>query len=683
MTRKYPLAGFTVLIWSVLLTVCLWAYWPGLSGGFLFDDFANLPVLGAQGPVVHWATFWQYITSGQADPTGRPLSLLSFLIDAHDWPASPFPFKRTNLAIHLLNGSLLALLLVRLGLSREPSDDQRRRRAVLAGALAAGLWMLHPLLVSTTLYVVQREAMLATTMTLAGLLLWLKGRAVMVAGHRRAGWIWMLAGLGGGTLAAFLCKANGLLLPALALTLDATVIAGSEPPGPAGDNRVTARRTLRLLAGPPTLFLAAYLLYLGYAGIAHGVPSIRPWTLGERLLTEPRVLLDYLRLLWLPRPFTSGLFNDQFQVSTSLWHPADTLLAIVVIVALITTAALGRRRWPILAATVLFYFVGQSIESSTIALELYFEHRNYLPAMLIFWPLAWWICTAGSLATTPPGSVRPARRLDQHPAFRIALGVIAVALLTVMTHDRAELWGNSQEQALLWAKLNPASPRAQTYAAMAEISAGHPGAAIQRLAPMLAQYPNETQIALNLLSAHCEQGHVDPDTLHAAERALRESRDTGGLLASWFGRVLAQSTHPICPELDPPAIAALLDAAAANPRVAAEPGRMQDILSLRGQLALQNHRYEEALHDFDQALARQVRATTAFQQAALLGSAGQPQLGLRHLAYYESLKDKETPPAAGMQAIHAWVLREQGYWPHELLRLRHTLTADAQTNRQQ
>ncbi|OZB61122.1 MAG: hypothetical protein B7X39_02150 [Lysobacterales bacterium 14-68-21] len=680
-TARLTIAGLTII------ATALWAYWPGLHGGFLFDDFANLPVLGAQGPITHWTTFWQYITSGQADPTGRPLSLLSFLIDAHDWPASPFPFKRTNLIIHLLNGSLLAVLLARLGQNHQPQDERHRWRATLAGGLAAALWMLHPLMVSTTLYVVQREAMLAATMTLTGLLMWLVGRRAVLVGDIRTGWLWMVAGLWGGTLAAFLCKANGLLLPALALTLDATVIAGNESSRqtggePIGTASARARLALRLLAGPPALFLALFLLHAGYMGIAHGISANRPWTLGERLLTEPRVLIDYLRLLWLPRPFTSGLFNDQFQASTSLWHPASTLPAMMAIGALIMTAALARRRWPIFAASVLFYFVGQSMESSTVALELYFEHRNYLPAMLMFWPLAWWILSTGTRPSPAAGTIQAPRRLDQHPAFRVAVGIVVIALLAVMTRDRAELWGNNREQALLWARLNPASPRAQAYAAMTEMSAGRPDAAIKRLTPVLEQHPREVQIALNLLSAHCEQGHIPADSLQAAELALRESLDAGGLLASWFGRVIAQSSHPICPELVSPTISALLDAAAANPRLAAEPGRMQDILSLKGQLALQDHRYAAALDLFDRALALQVRPTTAFQQAALLGSAGQPELGLQHLAYYESIKDKELRPGSGMRAVHAWVLREQGYWPRELVRLRHTLSVDAQARPQ-
>src|SRR6185312_14310557 len=100
----------------VALLAATWLiYSPGLSGGYLFDDYANLPAIGATGPVDNGATLARYLTSGTADPTGRPLTLASFLIDARDWPADPRAFKITNVLLHLLNGALLYAVLLRLG----------------------------------------------------------------------------------------------------------------------------------------------------------------------------------------------------------------------------------------------------------------------------------------------------------------------------------------------------------------------------------------------------------------------------------------------------------------------------------------------------------------------------------------------------------------------------------------
>ena len=92
-------------------------------------------------------------------------------------------------------------------------------------SLGTALWLLHPLLVSTTLYIVQREAMLPATCVLAGLLIWLHGRERLAAGHIASGLLWSVLGLGGFTLLGVLTKANGALLPLYALLIEIIVLA--------------------------------------------------------------------------------------------------------------------------------------------------------------------------------------------------------------------------------------------------------------------------------------------------------------------------------------------------------------------------------------------------------------------------------------------------------------------------
>ncbi|WP_199096393.1 hypothetical protein [Dyella sp. ASV21] len=80
-SRAFLLPAFMLML--VVITIA--AYIPGLHGPFLFDDFANLPSLGANGPIRDWPAFWRYITSGTADPTGRPLSPVSYThLRAHE-----------------------------------------------------------------------------------------------------------------------------------------------------------------------------------------------------------------------------------------------------------------------------------------------------------------------------------------------------------------------------------------------------------------------------------------------------------------------------------------------------------------------------------------------------------------------------------------------------------------------
>lgn len=465
----------SLLALGLLALTTGWVYAPGLHGSFLFDDFGSLPALGAYGPVTHWATFWRYITSGTADPTGRPLAMLTFLLDANNWPADPLPFKRTNLILHLLNGVLLYALLIRL--SNLLSDNTHRVR--LAAVLGCALWLLHPLLVSTTLYIVQREAMLAATCAMSGLLLWLHGRQQLVDGRLKVGAMWSVVGLGGFTLLGTLAKANGTLLPAYALLIELIVLIPQRPM-PAGAAQRSHQTVMVVFGVIPAVAVLGYVLWTGLHGLWAGGPvGVRPWSIGQRLLTEPRVLIDYLELLWFPRPFSSGLFNDQYTASTSWLHPATTLPAMLVVFALIGGAWWQRRRRPALALAVLFYFVGQLLESSSIPLELYFEHRNYAPALLMFWPLGLWLADTRQLRWV-----------------KIALMIALPLTLAGMTHARAEVWGNVRTQGLIWALINPASPRAQANAAEIKTHHGHPQMAARQLEALLAAQPDQAQLEI-------------------------------------------------------------------------------------------------------------------------------------------------------------------------------------------
>ncbi len=176
-----------------MLAVTWIVYVPGLTGGFVFDDFGTLPSLGDYGRVDNWTSFLRYLTSGIADPTGRPLAMLSFLIDADNWPADPASFKRTNVLIHLFNTALLFALLVRLG--RLTLTTTAHTRTVAAALLGAAIWALHPLWASTVLYVVQREAMLSGMFILLGLLAYLHGRSLIELHPARAA-AWIVGGVG-------------------------------------------------------------------------------------------------------------------------------------------------------------------------------------------------------------------------------------------------------------------------------------------------------------------------------------------------------------------------------------------------------------------------------------------------------------------------------------------------------
>jgi len=642
--------------------VAAWlTYYPGLSGSFVFDDFANLPALGESGPIRGIEAAARYLTSGKADPFGRPVALASFLLDASDWPAEPWPFKATNLLLHLLNGLLLFAVLDKLGRRAIPRASPAR--VSLGAWIGCALWLLHPFLVSTTLYIVQREAMLPATFTLLGILAWLGADT----GYRREstrtvlgfGFVAVLC-----LLFAVLSKANGLLLPTLILVIDSTLLAHQRT----GSSNAAGKAFRLLRAGLwiSTIVILAWLVRTAIVNAIGGL-SHRPWTEGQRLLTEPRILWEYLGQLWLPHPFTAGLFNDTVNVSTSLLAPFSTLPAILGLIGLIGGAMAYRRRWPLASCAILFFFAGHLLESTSVPLELYFEHRNYLPSMLLFWPLGIWFAGAKTASFDV---------VSQFPSQPVRYGMSAVVIvsLALMTHANAALWGDTANQASVWARFNPNSARAQVGAAQEDLQHGLPQRAAARLAPMLKEHPEEVQVAFNLIAARCAMNKLSPADMAAARYAIATAVDPGSLISTWFERSINVAKQHRCPGLDFDGLAGLARAGLANAKLPA--GRRQDLEHVLGLIALEEHRPDDALLHFNRSLAFDVREAVALRQAAELGSAGFPRLGLQHLTVFDALPIEPQTDGPGMQTLHRWILKRQDYWPRERRRLESTLKAD-------
>ena len=374
-TTQYP--GQRYLLWvagAVLACVAVLAYWPGLAGPFLFDDFGSIAALGDLGGVSDWTTFKAFVLGGNSGPTGRPLALLTFLLDSTTWPADPWPFKRTNLLIHIGNGLLVAMLGSKV-LQLAGYDSGRAR---WLGLLSAALWLLHPFLVSTTLYAVQRMAQLSTLFILLGLISHLQLRA-QLATRPLPTYAAMAVSMTVFTVLAALCKENGVLLPLFIGLVELTV------QGNARFGQVTLKRAWRIvfLAGPAVL-LCAYLLTHTLNGAWLEPNLTRGISVYERTLTEARVLFDYLRHWFAPDLYTSGVFQDHYQASRGFFTPLTTALACVAHLAIITAALHFRRRYPVPVFSVLFFYCGHLLESTVVNLELYFEHRNYLAAAFLF-----------------------------------------------------------------------------------------------------------------------------------------------------------------------------------------------------------------------------------------------------------------------------------------------------------
>jgi tetratricopeptide (TPR) repeat protein len=414
-----------VLLLVVALGYCV--YLPGLSGGFLFDDYPNLEAMGHLGGVTNWATFKAFVFNGWSGPTGRPLALASFLLDDNTWPSYAPLFKPTNLLIHLLCALLLCwAVLLLLRNMKTVTELQAQWIAVLA----CSLWLLHPYMVSTTLYVVQRMAQLAALFSLAGIVLYLHGRLQLEQAPKRA-YLCMTLAVGAGTLLATFSKENGALLPLLILVIEWCLPRGGKP----------AWQWRALCLWLPSI--ALLLLLARYVDFSANPWPSRNFNMIERLLTEARIVPEYLLHLFVPRIEGNGLYQDGYTISKGLLQPATTAVAIAFLLGLVALAFALRKRAPIITLALLFFLAGHLMESTVIGLELYFEHRNYLPALFLFLPIAYY-----GVTLTPHYRVLP--------LLLVGIGI----LLAGMTYLRASLWSDSDRLELFWVQSATESPRA-------------------------------------------------------------------------------------------------------------------------------------------------------------------------------------------------------------------------------
>lgn len=480
------------LLWPAIGLVVLALLWPGLSGPFLFDDMPNLQHLAHVGGTLEWPRIGSYLASFQGNP-GRPLAAMSFLINDVAWPSTPFGFKYTNLMLHLLAGLMafgLARALVLAYSGGETAEDLRQ--AGWCGLVASAIWMVHPIQVSPVFLVVQRMTILSAIFVMAGLWTYI---TLMRRARNAAGVFTALATLASFTALAILCKENGALALLYAWVLHATVLR----PMVTGDRAVPGSALARVSI-PLAAILPFAALLLDFD--AEGNYAMRPFTVLERMLTQSRVIVDYLHAILIPRLGGGGsIFHDDYLVSTGWLNPPATLLCTLLLGGLAVLAWRLRSRFPWAALAVFWFLAGHALESSFLSLELYFEHRNYLPLLGIAMAVAHAVVHA------------PVR-------WRRTAGLVLAAWLAMaafVTHAQAKVWGNEVLLAEIWGAEHPGSSRAVQVRAKVRYERGDSDGARRLFRAAAEQRVGDANAWLYLLLLDCYVDRVT--TPQAIERA--------------------------------------------------------------------------------------------------------------------------------------------------------------------
>lgn len=602
--------AFYGLIFVFFLT--LGAYLPGLGGSFIFDDFATLARLGDFGEIKNIEGVLRFVMD-DISGLGRQISLISFLLNGQNWPADPIPFKATNLALHLVIGAILyslAARLLRVGGSRANNH--------WAALLIASFWLSNPFQVSTVLYVVQRMAQLSALFVLLGLLAYIHGRSLLFSRPRLA-YAWMSAALVLITPLAVMAKENGALLPLLILVLEYTVLrhghAGLSGPSVPGDAKPSKQWEALFLWLPSFLVVMAISHFTTAAAF-----QVREFNAVERLMTEARILFDYLYHWLNPFALPKGVLSDDIVVSRHVWSPWTTLPSLLAGSLALGWAVWNRASHPYMALAILFFMVGHLMESTVLPLELYFEHRNYLPAMFLAMPVA--------VALTSQTKISP----------RLVVGacIVVIAAQIVQTHLLASVWGNPVALSSLWAQRNPTSDRAQDHLANTLSEHHRPDLAVGVLEQAIRRKPQNSHFVLHLLYQKCRVSGVSTADLERARMQFKRYT-LGPKSYPLLVELMGVSTGGTCPGMTPTEMDSLVDILMKAEAVRMQPSIHWQLHELKGELLLRQGHVDSAMPYFHEALRSSADISVGLRQVALLGSFGQPKQALDWLNTVDTL----------------------------------------------
>jgi len=371
--REYAFA--IIALFALLIVI----YANSFQGQWIFDDGPN--ILENENVHLYNLSFHslQHAIYDLNGKLNRPLAYLSFGINYYFSGTNIFGYHLVNFAIHYLTAAFLFLFIFKtlnLPILRETYTTHASSIALIATVF----WAISPLHVTAVTVVVQRMASMAGLFYIMTMYFYLLGRTSSERG-RQIGFLAMMLLC---ALLSLASKENSSMLPFSIFLYDLLLIQGV--------SKASLKKNLLIAAVPLAFLVLLFFWNLDISGILRGYEG-RPFTLTERLLTQPRIIFFYISQLLYPLESQLMLLHD-VPVSTGLFRPVTTILSMLGITGVTLSAIVYSAKYPLLAFSILFFFINHAIEGSFIPLELIYEHRNYIPSFFFFVPIAIFIVQA-------------------------------------------------------------------------------------------------------------------------------------------------------------------------------------------------------------------------------------------------------------------------------------------------
>ncbi len=366
----------------------------------------------------------------------RFIANFSFALDYYFYRHNVFGYHVVNTVIHILSGVVLYLFIY-LTFSRTSLRSKYGQYAHIIASCTALIFAVHPVQTQSVTYIVQRMCSMATLFYLSSMLFYVNGK--LSEGRRKL--TFFILSLTS-ALFAFATKENTIVLPIMILLYELYFFQNF--------NLFKARKKLFFALLLIIIPLTVLFIIFGPQHFKSALDfSNKDFTMAERLLTQPRVVLYYLTLLLFPLPSRLNLDYD-FPLSYSLFDPVTTIVSIVVIAGLIIFSVVRARKHPLFSYFTLWYFINLLIESSIFPLEMVYEHRLYLPSIGFFV-----LAVVLSIKVYEHFKKRMKADSSSPELTWISLFTVLVLLLSTGTYQRNFVWTNLYT---MWSDITKKSP---------------------------------------------------------------------------------------------------------------------------------------------------------------------------------------------------------------------------------
>jgi len=408
---------------GIIMVAGLFSYANTFDAPFVFDDYNIIVKNNPHLQIKELSIASLKGALARSYGKDRPLATITLAVNYYFCQKETFGYHLVNVGVHLLTGVVLFFfLLVTFKTPALTSDTafdkiQADSAAAWISFLAVLIWLVHPLQTNAVTYIVQRMTSLAALFYVFSLLAYAHARMSVRAGRTA-----LAAALFAGSLVSGLCavlsKENAATLPVFILLYEWFFLQNLRP-----------IRIKYLIAGGllgAVFFFGAAYIFLGAHPIERILAEYHQWnfTLPERVMTEFRVIALYISLIFFPFPGRLMMDYD-YPISRFVADPQTMIISLAMLILLLGAAVYGAKKRRLLSFCILWFLGNLAIESSIIGIEIIYEHRLYLPSMMICLGVVYSVW----------------HRVQQKKLAVLALFLIAL-ILGFWTYQRNQAWSS-------------------------------------------------------------------------------------------------------------------------------------------------------------------------------------------------------------------------------------------------